>query len=250
MKSHTLGCGPLVVLLTCIPAFADLNVTSWDLHSGTDNPVHLFQTISDVSNPLIASTRIQVFQTDIEASYDFAWSPADATGDFSTTLNHTIRPPFAQGLSSSRIRLLASEDVRVTLVGELSYSHSPGLLAGIGCYATIYDEQTSDVITDDQDFGGEAYQLPSSGALSLSIDTIIPAGTPFEIRYSLNTSLDPNHPGVGAADVVGDIHISINPIPEPGTALPLWLTLSAFSIRRRAVRHSQASRMPSPNVGM
>lgn len=232
MRSCTARIGLLVITLTSAPAFADLHITSWELNSGFVDPIFQFQTITDVSNPLIATTRTQLFQTVVQADYDFAWSPGHADGEFLTTFSHAIRPPGLQGISSSRIRYSSNEDVRVTMTSELGYSHTPGNLSRIGLYATIYDSQSSNVITNGQDLGGEGYQRPSNGTLSLFIDTVIPAGTPFEIRYSLNTTTNAVLPGSGVADANGQFRISIKAIPEPETALLLLFATSALVIRR------------------
>lgn len=219
--------------------FAGFDVTAWNLSTGLADysssppPTNTDEVLS-LSNPLIHTSHAQIGASFTTAQYDYGWLRDIATGHFNTNLTHAIRAPKIRSVSDGRIFILPSEDIRVTVTGQLSYFHTPGDEFSIDFAGTLRNMDTNLDVFNEHRKGGNLYLLPSTGTLTFSNEAILSAGTLYRLRYALDTGNTGDLLPTGTLDATGYVNFAIEPVvPEPATALLLLLLTTSPIARRR-----------------
>ncbi|MCB9853757.1 MAG: PEP-CTERM sorting domain-containing protein [Phycisphaerales bacterium] len=228
----------LVILTASNSAWGAFVVDYWDLKTSVseriaDNTINDFESITAITNPLFETIQAQVNNNSYSrATFDYSWSPSLSIGDFNTTITHAIRAPESRAVSTGAIRFAPNEDVRVTISGTAIYSHTPGDLGGINFAALLSIVDTGEIQRLEFTRGGNLFFQPASGTLSYFAEVILPAGIDYKYEFSVDTWNTADLLPTGTMDVSATIAFTIEPVPEPDTALLMGFA-AIVAIRRR-----------------
>ena len=227
-----------VMLSVSNTAWGAFVVDLWNLRTSIQedigNPFNSeTESITAITNPLFETIHAQVNDNSFsQADFDYAWSPSLATGEFNTTSTHAIRSPGMETKTAGLIRFSSAEDVRVTISGTATYSHTPGDISLVHFAVFLGTANTGEVIFSGLKTGGGFFSLPSTGVLSHFAEFDLPAGVSYKYEFLVASRNTDDLLPTGVIDVSADIRFSVAPVPEPTTALLLTFAIAPFVLRR------------------
>lgn len=167
-------------------------------------------------------------------NYDVQWSGDTATIDVS--VSHRLSGFQGSTSSTSNIRIRPSVDSLFTVDAFFNYSHPPALLGAVDFFVTLRMNPPAPTVFSAGDSSGTIGLDPPSGTIPASGSFPLLAGNLYQISHIINTAnYDPPPPGAEWLGN-GEIHITINPIPEPTTLALLAPALCLFITRRTRIR--------------
>ncbi|HPF37577.1 MAG TPA: PEP-CTERM sorting domain-containing protein [Phycisphaerae bacterium] len=192
-----------------------------------------FETVSIVSNPLNHDSLAQIGMNIVESTYAFQWNETAGTGEFDTDLSHAIRSLNVSTVTRVQVFIEPTEDLRATIEGSISYSHTTNQEIGVLFGMAIRDFGTSRDAFHERLEGGVLYNEPSTGTLDVGGEAILYAGALYRLQLVLDcTNIAESN--VGNLDASGFANFRLEPlVPEPTTALLLALAAASIGARRR-----------------
>jgi hypothetical protein len=100
----------------------------------------------------------------------------------------------------------------------------------------IFDESTGDQIVDAVGYGGNIGLGPSHGTLNVQDSTMLFAGVPYFVYYSMSIYFPYLPPPDAYGEGFGEAHFAITPVPEPTS---LAMLAASFFISFGRKRHGR-----------
>lgn len=237
--SHFCRFSHVALAIVCgltVPAPADLIVENILFseqvnRSGTPpNSKTTFFEFPPSPNAIAFSQTAMIAPSFATGNYDVQWSGDTATIDVS--VSHRLSGFQGSTSSTSNIRIRPSVDSLFTVDAFFNYSHPPALLGAVNFFVTLRMNPPAPTVFSAGDAAGTHWLEPPSGTIPASGSFPLLAGNLYQISHIINTAnYDPPPPGAEWLGN-GEIHITINPIPEPAAAMLLAIGAMMFHTRR------------------
>ncbi len=231
-----LGLVTSLIHLASLPLSADLVVQNYFLDSsvftaGLD-PDHS-QTVNN-NNPV--PTSFSQF-AHVDPSFCSTGYQMDWTGDsaqFDITSSHRLQGYQGSVSSGGRWVVRPAVDSLVTFNGFFNYNHpaSSSLWGRAIIDVNLKVEGTANFLFGDQASDGSVTLGPPSGTLNVGGSYLLQAGTLYRVGFSFGTSNFQQPPPEATWLGNGEVHITINPVPEPATAALVSLAIIPLLCRR------------------
>jgi hypothetical protein len=231
-------CAATILLWAPNPTHADsFTIEQWGFTVSVDNgwPDLAAATFHSVQNPFINQHAVTLPSnpaTMAAAQYDVSWLVNYGSFNISAQLA-AQDGNFVDSLASGTIYLHTETDLSLHLNAAFAYN-----LPGSGQLARIYfravDRDTEETFLNDLDAYDTDISPPGPGTLTLSGDTILPAGRNYRLQYSMRLLMGGSSSTL--ADGSGSMSFTITPEASTLTLLAPLL----FVVSRRALRHRRA----------
>ncbi|QDV89198.1 hypothetical protein RAS2_02620 [Phycisphaerae bacterium RAS2] len=157
-----------------------------------------------------------------DGGYDSQWAGDSAT--FDVTMDHRLQGFRGSVTSGGRWLVRPAVDSIVTFDGFFHYSHptTPNEWGQASINVTLRVEGSTSFLFVDQEVDGTVSLGPPSSTLTVNGSYLLQAGTLYRVGYSFGT-LNFQSPPPPTATWLGngEVHIAINPVPEPAAAMLL-----------------------------
>ena len=229
----------LGLLSSIAPAYAgpDFDFSFFRFRTGTTDfsmplTVRDTESIDAPQNPIDVLQDTMLGSNFSRTRLDVGWS--GYSGVFNSAIDQHIED--IDFLTSYRIDLDFHADIDLMLNVDLDidYATPAGQLVLVTTNFLVGNETTSEELINARFDGGGSALEPPVGSFNLQDQVLLTAGSDYDITLSVRgLSVSALPPMTTPIDITGFVNFSINPVPEPHTALLLLFGTGAIHRRRR-----------------